>query len=116
MEKTTASSQQGASTSSTSKVVLDVRDISVSFGGVKPVRGVTFTLVENTFTSIIGPNGAGKTSLFNLVSGINKVDSGEILLEANRSIRFKRIRSHKKVLSEHSKGQKLFVALLLQKI
>lgn len=79
MEKTTASSQQGASTSSTSKVVLDVRDISVSFGGVKPVRGVTFTLVENTFTSIIGPNGAGKTSLFNLVSGINKVDSGEIL-------------------------------------
>ena len=73
MEKTTTTSPTGANASSSSKVVLEVRDISVSFGGVKPVRGVTFSLIENTFTSIIGPNGAGKTSLFNLVSGINKV-------------------------------------------
>lgn len=59
-------------------VILDVRNISVSFGGVKPVQDVSFTINENTFTSVIGPNGAGKTSLFNLLSGMNKVSSGEI--------------------------------------
>jgi neutral amino acid transport system ATP-binding protein len=58
--------------------ILDVRNISVSFGGVKPVRDISFTIKENTFTSIIGPNGAGKTSLFNLISGANKIDAGEI--------------------------------------
>ena len=68
--------------------VLDVRNISVSFGGVKPVQNVSFTISENSFTSVIGPNGAGKTSLFNLLSGINKVDSGEIIFrgEAIQSI------------------------------
>ena len=68
--------------------VLDVRNISVSFGGVKPVQNVSFTISENSFTSVIGPNGAGKTSLFNLLSGMNKVDSGEIIFrgEAIQSI------------------------------
>lgn len=69
-------------------VILDVRNISVSFGGVKPVQNVSFTINENTFTSVIGPNGAGKTSLFNLLSGMNKVSSGEIFFsgEAIQSI------------------------------
>ena len=68
--------------------VLDVRNISVSFGGVKPVQDVSFTIKENSFTSVIGPNGAGKTSLFNLLSGMNKVSSGEIIFmgEAIHSI------------------------------
>jgi ABC-type branched-subunit amino acid transport system ATPase component len=61
--------------------ILDVRDISVSFGGVKPVQNVSFTISENSFTSVIGPNGAGKTSLFNLLSGMNKVSSGEIIFK-----------------------------------
>jgi branched-chain amino acid transport system ATP-binding protein len=61
--------------------ILDVRDISVSFGGIKPVRGVTFSVNAGSFTSIIGPNGAGKTSLFNLISGVNKIDAGEILFK-----------------------------------
>jgi branched-chain amino acid transport system ATP-binding protein len=61
--------------------ILEVRDISVSFGGIKPVRGVTFSVNDGSFTSIIGPNGAGKTSLFNLISGVNKIDSGEIFFQ-----------------------------------
>ena len=67
------------SKNSSNEHILEVKDISVSFGGVQPVRGVSFGLTENSFTSIIGPNGAGKTSLFNLISGINKVDAGEII-------------------------------------
>ena len=73
---------------SSDSLMLDVRNISVSFGGVTPVRNVSFTINENTFTSVIGPNGAGKTSLFNLLSGMNKVSSGEIFFrgEAIQSI------------------------------
>ena len=67
------------SKNSSNEHILEVKDISVSFCGVQPVRGVSFGLTENSFTSIIGPNGAGKTSLFNLISGINKVDAGEII-------------------------------------
>jgi ABC-type branched-subunit amino acid transport system ATPase component len=59
--------------------LLDVKDISVSFGGIKPVQHVSFSIKENTFTSVIGPNGAGKTTLFNLISGMNKTTSGEII-------------------------------------
>ena len=68
-------------TKTLNSAVLDVRNISVSFGGVKPVQNVSFTISENSFTSVIGPNGAGKTSLFNLLSGMNKVSSGEIFFE-----------------------------------
>ncbi len=59
--------------------LLDVKDISVRFGGIKPVQNVSFSIKENTFTSVIGPNGAGKTTLFNLISGMNKSTSGEII-------------------------------------
>jgi ABC-type branched-subunit amino acid transport system ATPase component len=67
---------------------LEVKNISVNFGGIKPVQDVSFQIAQNTFTSVIGPNGAGKTSLFNLISGMNKVSSGEIIFngEAIHSI------------------------------
>ena len=70
------------------KTILEVKNISVSFGGVKPVQDVSFKIAENSFTSVIGPNGAGKTSLFNLISGMNKINTGEIIFngEAIHSI------------------------------
>ena len=68
-------------TNTIESAVLDVRNISVNFGGVKPVQDVSFSIKENSFTSVIGPNGAGKTSLFNLLSGMNKVSSGEIIFK-----------------------------------
>ena len=78
MKKLIARTESNSKNSS-NEHILEVKDISVSFGGVQPVQGVSFGLTENSFTSIIGPNGAGKTSLFNLISGINKVDAGEII-------------------------------------
>ena len=84
---------ESISKNSSNEHILEVKDISVSFGGVQPVRGVSFGLTENSFTSIIGPNGAGKTSLFNLISGINKVDAGEIIFrgEAHQDIHIHKI-------------------------
>ena len=58
-----------------------VEDISISFGGVKAVSGVSFSVDEGEIFTIIGPNGAGKTTIFNLISLINRPHSGQILFE-----------------------------------
>ena len=59
--------------------LLDVRDIYLSFKGVRAVDGVSFYVDEGELFSMVGPNGAGKTSLFNCVSGVYKPQQGEIL-------------------------------------
>lgn len=59
---------------------LEVRDLSWNVGGAKIVRGVSFAAAPGEFVGVIGPNGAGKTSLFNLISGINPISGGQVLL------------------------------------
>jgi branched-chain amino acid transport system ATP-binding protein len=62
------------------EVALDVRDVSVRFGGVTAVDGVSFSLEEGAALGIIGPNGAGKTTLFDIISGFVAPTAGAILL------------------------------------
>ena len=59
---------------------LEIKNISKSYGGLDVLINVYFTLEQGERRAIIGPNGAGKTSLFNIISGIIKPDSGEIYL------------------------------------
>jgi branched-chain amino acid transport system ATP-binding protein len=61
--------------------MLTVRRLCKSFGGIKAVQDISFSITRRTIYSIIGPNGAGKTTLFNLISGIYAPTEGEILLE-----------------------------------
>ena len=61
-----------------SKLLLEVKDLSKSFGGIQAVRSVSIGIERNSISSIIGPNGAGKTTFFNLLTGIYKPDTGEI--------------------------------------
>jgi ABC-type branched-subunit amino acid transport system ATPase component/ABC-type branched-subunit amino acid transport system permease subunit len=65
----------------TGDVVLEVRNLSRSFGGLKAVQEVSFKLRRNEILGIIGPNGAGKTTLFNLMNGFLRPDAGEVLLD-----------------------------------
>jgi branched-chain amino acid transport system ATP-binding protein len=58
--------------------LLDVNDVSKSFGGVGAVSNVSLTLNQGEIVGLIGPNGAGKSTLFNLVSGVLKPQSGTI--------------------------------------
>src|SRR5690606_19192609 len=51
-----------------SQLVLQVRDVSLSFGGIKALRGVGFDVARGEILSVIGPNGAGKTSIANVIS------------------------------------------------
>ncbi len=56
-------------------------NLSVSFGGVKAVRELTFAVEPGEVFSIVGPNGAGKTTVFNLISRIYDVDEGAIAFD-----------------------------------
>jgi branched-chain amino acid transport system ATP-binding protein len=59
-------------------VLLDVRGVSLSFGGVHALRGVDFHADEGEVCAIIGPNGAGKSSLLNIINGVYTPDAGSI--------------------------------------
>ncbi|MBX9587782.1 MAG: ABC transporter ATP-binding protein [Hyphomonadaceae bacterium] len=61
--------------------VLEVADLSISFGGLKAVDQVSFAVERNRVTTVIGPNGAGKSTLFNLISGALAPHRGHVLLE-----------------------------------
>jgi len=64
-----------------SRPVLEVRGLRKSFGGIRAVQGVNFTVSDRTLHALIGPNGAGKTTAFNLISGQFNPDEGAITLE-----------------------------------
>ncbi|WP_321342126.1 ABC transporter ATP-binding protein [Breoghania sp.] len=57
---------------------LQVEGVSLSFGGLKALRGVSFDVEPGSITALIGPNGAGKTSMFNCISGFYKPQQGAI--------------------------------------
>jgi branched-chain amino acid transport system ATP-binding protein len=61
--------------------MLDVRDLSVEFGGILAIDKVTFGVKAGEIFTIIGPNGAGKTTIFNLVSRIYNPTGGEIIYD-----------------------------------
>jgi branched-chain amino acid transport system ATP-binding protein len=60
---------------------LEIKDLSMSFGGIKAIRNVSIGVQAGEIYSIIGPNGAGKTTIFNCISGIYKAQQGSIRFE-----------------------------------
>ena len=63
-----------------------VENLSISFGGLKAVDGISFSVEKNEIFSIIGPNGSGKTTIFNLISGIYKPNSGAVIMEGENMV------------------------------
>jgi branched-chain amino acid transport system ATP-binding protein len=61
--------------------LLAVRDVSVVFGGIVALNGVSFDMHQGAILGLIGPNGAGKTTLFNCLSRLYQPSSGDILME-----------------------------------
>jgi branched-chain amino acid transport system ATP-binding protein len=70
-----------------SSVLLDVRDVTVRFGGIVALDGVSFPMQEGQIVGLIGPNGAGKTTLFNCLSRLYTPNGGDILFEGNSVLR-----------------------------
>jgi branched-chain amino acid transport system ATP-binding protein len=63
--------------------MLEVKNISKSFGGLKAVSDCSLQVQEGSITGLIGPNGAGKTTLFNLITGHFKPDTGNITFQGH---------------------------------
>ncbi len=60
--------------------VLEVREMARSFGGIRAVDDVSFSLFPREILGVIGPNGAGKTTLFDVISGFTPADTGRVVL------------------------------------
>jgi ABC-type branched-subunit amino acid transport system ATPase component len=63
--------------------LLEVREVTRSFGGVRAVDAVSFDVVAGSITALIGPNGAGKSSLFNIISGFLQPEQGTVRFSGN---------------------------------
>ena len=64
--------------------MLNVRNVSKSFRGLRAVRAASFEIPRGRINALIGPNGAGKTTIFNLIAGVYAPDTGEIVFEKKR--------------------------------
>jgi branched-chain amino acid transport system ATP-binding protein len=65
-------------------IILEVDGVTRSFGGIVAVKDCSLSLEQGKITGLIGPNGSGKTTLFNVVTGIDTPDSGEVRLMGQR--------------------------------
>lgn len=69
------------------EVILDMQNISLSFGGVKALTDISFNVKEHEIRSIIGPNGAGKSSMLNVINGVYTSQKGSIVFDGNKFAR-----------------------------
>ena len=65
------------------EVILDVKNISLAFGGVKALTDISFDVREHEIRAIIGPNGAGKSSMLNVINGVYRPQHGTIVFRGN---------------------------------
>ena len=70
-------------------VLLSVEDVSLSFGGVRAVSGVSFDIRKGEIRAIIGPNGAGKTSMLNVINGFYHPQKGRITFKGETRSRMR---------------------------
>ena len=61
--------------------LLDVKNLGISFGGLRAVNAFDISIEKEELYGLIGPNGAGKTTVFNLLTGVYKPDTGKIILD-----------------------------------
>ena len=73
----------------TTQAILEVSDLSKSFGGLQAVDGVSFKVHSGSVLGIIGPNGAGKTTLFNLLNGFVRPDRGRVMFAGDHLVGLK---------------------------
>ena len=80
-----------ANNTSNADVLLDVDNVSLSFGGVKALENVSFNVRQKEIRAIIGPNGAGKSSMLNVINGFYHPQDGAITYKGQTR---KQMRTH----------------------
>lgn len=84
-----------SSTLSPGQLQLQVQEVSLAFGGVQALQGVSLEVCQSEIAAIIGPNGAGKTSLLNCISGLYRPQKGQILFYNGGEHRLTNMRPHR---------------------
>lgn len=64
--------------------LLEVSSVSKSFGGIRALDGCSVDVEKGSITGLIGPNGSGKTTLFNVITGYEPVDQGDVHFDGNK--------------------------------
>jgi branched-chain amino acid transport system ATP-binding protein len=67
--------------------LLEVRDVSLRFGGIVALDGVSFDVERGQISGLIGPNGAGKTTAFNVITRLYRPDAGDVVLDGSSILR-----------------------------
>lgn len=62
------------------KAIIEVKNLSKSYNGLKAVKNISFDVYENEIFGILGPNGAGKTTTIEMMEGLREIDSGDIMI------------------------------------
>jgi len=90
--------------------LLDVRDVSLSFRGVKALSELSFSVANGEICALIGPNGAGKSSLLNIINGVYRASSGEIIFDGEPFQRPTPWRPHNGASDAPSRTTRSFIA------
>src|SRR6202034_2454533 len=72
-----------------SEPILQLRDVSLSFKGVQALSALSFDVASGEICALIGPNGAGKSSLLNVINGVYRADSGDVIFDQQRFVRIR---------------------------
>jgi branched-chain amino acid transport system ATP-binding protein len=72
------------------RALLEVDDVTIRFGGLTALNGITFDIREGEILGLIGPNGAGKTTCFNVMTGVYQATSGEVRFDGTPLAKMKR--------------------------
>ena len=97
-----------SSAPSVSERILEVRDISLSFKGVKAINALSFDVRRGEICALIGPNGAGKSSLLNILNGVYRPDSGEVVFEAEHFRRIQPLEAARRGIGRTFQNNALF--------
>jgi len=92
-------------------MLLDIKGLSKSFGGVKAIQDFSLTAKEGDIIGIIGPNGAGKTTIFNVITGVYMADAGKVLLNGKDITRMEQYQITREGISRTFQNIRLFKGL-----
>jgi len=81
MSETMATANRGPTGSASDQPLLELRDVTLRFGGVVALDGVSFEIRQGEILGLIGPNGAGKTTCFNAMTGVYQPTSGQVMFK-----------------------------------